>query len=146
MSIHLTAHPTTDPQPALDPDALDRPHALNQQWCDAFNAGDLNALMATYEPDAVIVPGPGADPLHGLAAIEGAMTWFLGLGGTLSFTPRYWLVTGDLALSSIAFTMDGGTDPGGNPVDLHGVTSEVMRRQPDGTWKYVIDHPFGGSD
>jgi ketosteroid isomerase-like protein len=121
------------------------PHAVNQLWCDAFNAGDLPALMATYERDAVIVPGPGAEPLQGHAAIEAALTWFLGLGGMLRFTPRHWLVQGDLALASIAFTMDGGTDADGNAVDLHGVTSEVLRRQTDGTWKYVIDHPFGGS-
>ena len=142
MSTHLAAHTPTDPRPSADPD---RPHALNQQWCDAFNAGDLAALMDTYEPDAVIVPGPGAEPLQGHAAIEGAMTWFLGLGGTLRFTPRYWLVSGDIAMSSIAFTMDGGKDADGNPVDLRGETAEVIRRQPDGTWKYVIDHPFGGS-
>lgn len=127
--------------------ATDRslPHALNQQWCDAFNAGDLPALMATYEHDAVIVPGPGAEPLQGHSAIEAALGWFLGLGGKLRFTPRYWLIRDDVALASIAFTMDGGTDPDGNAVDLHGITAEVLHRQADGTWKYVIDHPFGGS-
>ena len=135
----LTATPPTAVAPAL-------PHALNQLWCDAFNAGDLPALMATYEPDAVIVPGPGAEPLRGHAAIEAALTWFLSLGGMLRFTPRFWLEQGDLALASIAFTMDGGTDADGRPVNLHGVTSEVLRRQPDGSWKYAVDHPFGGSD
>jgi ketosteroid isomerase-like protein len=135
----LTATPPTAVDPTL-------PHALNQLWCDAFNAGDLPALMATYEPDAAIVPGPGAEPLRGHAAIEAALTWFLGLGGKLRFTPRHWLEQGDLALASIAFTMDGGADADGQPVDLHGVTSEVLRRQPDGSWKYVVDHPFGGSD
>ncbi|WP_375489300.1 YybH family protein [uncultured Jatrophihabitans sp.] len=131
--------PATD----LDPN---RPNALNEFWRDAFNAGDLATLMSTYEPDALIVPGPGAEPLRGHDAIAGALQRFLGLGGTLSFTPRHWLVSGDIAFSSCAFTMDGGTDAEGNPVDLRGVTAEVLRRQPDGSWKYLIDHPFGGSD
>lgn len=96
--------------------------------------------MATFEPDAVIVP-PGAEPLQGAAAIEAALAWFLGLGGTMRFTPRHWLVQGDIALSSVAFVMDGGVDSDGNPVDLRGVTSEVLRRQSDGRWKYLIDHP-----
>lgn len=48
-------------------------------------------------------------------------------------------------LASIAFTLDGGTDGDGNAVDLRGVTSELLRRQADGSWKYVIDHPFGAS-
>jgi ketosteroid isomerase-like protein len=99
-----------------------------------------------YEPDAVLVPGPGAPPLQGHEAIEGALRGFLSMGGKLRFTPRHWFPNGNLALGSIAFAMDGGHDPDGNPVDLRGVTSEVVRRQPDNTWKYVIDHPFGGND
>lgn len=123
-----------------------RPHDLNRNWCDAFNAGDLPLMMSMYEPDAALVPGPGAVPVSGTAAIEASLTWFLGLGGKLRFTPRHWLVAGDLGLGSIAFEMDGGTDPDGNPFPLRGVTSEVARRQPDGSWKYVIDHPFGGTN
>ena len=118
---------------------------LNRQWGEAFNAGDLPRLMEFYEPDAVLVPGPGAEPVRGLEAIEASLRWFLGLGGTIRFTPRHWLVQGDLALGSIAFVLDGGRDGDGNPVELHGITSELVRRQADGTWKYVIDHPFGGS-
>ena len=135
---------TTTPHAPTSLDT-DRPHSLNEHWRDAFNAGDLTALMSTYEPDALIVPGPGADPLQGHDAIRAALEWFLALGGTLRFTPRHWLVQGDIAFSSIDFVMDGGTDADGNPVDLRGTTSEVLRRQDDGRWKYVIDHPFGGS-
>lgn len=138
MTTHLDTRP-------VHPDP-NRPHSLNEHWRDAFNAGDLATLMATYEPDAIIVPGPGAEPLQGHAAIEGALTWFLSLGGTLRFTPRHWLVQGDLAFSSIAFVLDDATDTDGNAIELRGVTSEVLRRRGEGTWKYVIDHPFGGSD
>ena len=120
------------------------PEDLNRRWGDAFNAGDLPTLMTMYEPDAVLVPGPGAEPLRGHDAIEAALVGFLALGGRLRFTPRHWIIAGELALGSIAFVMDDGHDGDGAPVDLQGTTSEVVRRQPDGTWKYVIDHPFGG--
>lgn len=43
------------------------PHALNREWAAAFNAGDLDTLMGMYEPDAVLVPGPGAEPVQGPA-------------------------------------------------------------------------------
>ena len=36
-----------------------------------------------------------------------------------------------------------GTGPDGQPVELAGSNVEVARRQPDGRWLYVIDHPFG---
>jgi ketosteroid isomerase-like protein len=120
------------------------PHDLNAQWRDAFNDGDLARLMTMYEPDAVLVPGPQAEPVTGHAAIEAALEWFLSLGGHLHYTPRHWLAQGDLVLASIAFVMEGGTDQDGNPVKLEGLTAEIARRQPDGTWKYVIDPPWGG--
>ena len=125
--------------------AIDAPHVLNQRWAAAFNDRDLTALMDMYEPDAVLVPGPGAPPVQGHDAIRAALEWFLGLGGTLQFTPHYWTVAGDLVLSSIAFTMEGGHDADGHPVPLQGVTAEVARRGTDGVWRYVIDDPFGGS-
>ncbi|MBV9547223.1 MAG: hypothetical protein JOY61_22870 [Chloroflexi bacterium] len=33
-------------------------------------------------------------------------------------------------------------EPDGSGVDLGGNTTEVIRRQADGTWRYVIDDPF----
>ncbi len=118
---------------------------LNRRWCAAFNAGDVGAMMAMYEPDAVLVPGPDAPPVRGRAAVEESLRGFLGLGGTLSFTPRFWYLAGELALGSIAFVLEGGHDPEGNPVPLAGVTSEVVRRQRDGSWRYVLDLPFAGA-
>jgi ketosteroid isomerase-like protein len=121
------------------------PGAVNEQWRDAFNAGDLPRLMTMYEPHAVLVPGPDVEPLQGHAAIEAALGGFLALGGQITFAPRYWIVQGDLALGSIAFTLEGGRDRDGAPVELRGTTAEVVRRQTDGSWKYVVDHPFGGA-
>jgi ketosteroid isomerase-like protein len=37
-----------------------------------------------------------------------------------------------------------GTDPDGNDVSMTGLTSDVVRRQPDGNWLFVIDNPIGG--
>ena len=144
----------TNPSPASTSDLQtttpvvpppDHPVAtLNRRWRDAFNAGDVPTLMAMYEPDAVLVPGPGASPLRGHAAIEEGLRGFLALGGRLTFTPRFWLLAGEVALGSIAFTLEGGHAPDGTPAPLAGVTTEVVR-QCGGTWRYVLDHPFGGA-
>ena len=39
--------------------------------------------------------------------------------------------------------MTGGTAADGSEVNLTGQTSDVVRRQADGTWLLVIDNPFG---
>ena len=121
------------------------PEEINIRWDEAFNAADIPALLELYEPGAVLIPGPGAEPVSGLDAIEASLRWLAGTGGKLSYQPRYWLRNGDLAMGRIDFRLSGGAAPGASPIDLRGGTAEVARRQPDGTWKYVFDHPFGAS-
>jgi len=122
-----------------------QPEEINSRWTEAFNAGDASAMLGLYEPDAVLVPGPGALPVRGLAAIEASLQWLVGLRGKITFEPRYWLRQGDLAMGRIDFRLVGGTDGDGNPVEMLGSTAEVARRQADGSWKYVFDHPFGAT-
>jgi ketosteroid isomerase-like protein len=48
----------------------------------------------------------------------------------------------DLALLRGEGTLKG-TGPDGKPVEMSGKNVEVARRQPNGEWLFVIDHPFG---
>jgi ketosteroid isomerase-like protein len=36
-----------------------------------------------------------------------------------------------------------GTGPDGEPVQLASNNADVLRRQEDGTWRFVIDNPWG---
>jgi ketosteroid isomerase-like protein len=36
-----------------------------------------------------------------------------------------------------------GTGPDGEPVKLTGRNADVLRRQSDGGWRFVIDNPWG---
>ncbi len=54
-------------------------------------------------------------------------------------------ITGDIALLNSPWTQVG-TDPEGNEVSFAGITAEVVRKQADGTWKYIIDDPWGGAE
>jgi ketosteroid isomerase-like protein len=38
-----------------------------------------------------------------------------------------------------------GTGTDGQPVTLSAQNADVLRRQPDGTWRFVIDNPWGTS-
>jgi ketosteroid isomerase-like protein len=49
---------------------------------------------------------------------------------------------GDLAVAYGEWTLTGGADPDGNPVDLEGRSTDVMRRQSDGSWLDAIDDPY----
>jgi ketosteroid isomerase-like protein len=36
-----------------------------------------------------------------------------------------------------------GTGPDSNPVNLASIATDVLRQQPDGTWRVIIDNPWG---
>jgi ketosteroid isomerase-like protein len=50
--------------------------------------------------------------------------------------------SGDVALLRSKWSL-AGTGPDGKPVAMSGNGTEVVRRQADGTWLFVIDNPAG---
>ncbi|MBC7963238.1 MAG: SgcJ/EcaC family oxidoreductase [Steroidobacteraceae bacterium] len=117
-----------------------RPEEVDQLFVQAFSAGDLEALVALYEPNAALVPQSG-QVITGREAIREALQGFLTLCGEFRQEVKSVVVTGDLALVRSDWGLTG-TAPGGCLVNLSGRASEVVRRQPDGSWLYVIDNPF----
>jgi uncharacterized protein (TIGR02246 family) len=118
------------------------PEQMHRLFEEAFNAGDLEALMALYEPDATLVPQPGA-VVEGLDGIREALRWFLDRGGKIALDTKLVLRVGDLAYLSNRWSLTGGTMPDGSPAQLGAVTAEVARLQQDGSWLYVIDNAWG---
>jgi uncharacterized protein (TIGR02246 family) len=118
------------------------PEEAHHLWAQTFNAGDLDGLVALYETDAVFMPQPG-QTVSGHAAIRETLQGFLALKPTFNLQFQQALESGDLALLFSRWTLTG-TGPDGNELSLSGQTSDVVRRQADGSWLFVIDNPFGG--
>jgi ketosteroid isomerase-like protein len=60
--------------------------------------------------------------------------------GQMTLRSRYAIEAGDLAILSNEWTLTAGDQ------SLSAVTAEVARRQPDGGWLYVVDHPFASME
>lgn len=118
-----------------------KPEDMNSAFAEAFNSGNIEDLLSLYEPDAVLVPKPG-HVVEGAEAIRAALRELLTLKGTMRSENQYALVHGDIALLRAKVRLVG-TGPGGERVEIHNHTAEVIRRQPDGTWLYILDHPYG---
>ena len=93
--------------PATEPEQI---HGLFQE---AFNAGDIEALMALYEPDAALIPQPGVT-VEGSAAVRDALRWFLDRHGTITLDTKLVVRVGDLAYLSNRWSLTGGTMPDPN--------------------------------
>jgi uncharacterized protein (TIGR02246 family) len=121
--------------------AATEPEQMHGLFEQAFNAGDLEALMALYEPDAALVPQPGV-VAEGTAAIRDSLQWFLDRRGQITLETKLVVRVGDVAYLANRWSLTGGTMPDGSPAELGAATAEVARRQPDGTWLYVIDNAW----
>lgn len=117
------------------------PETMHEHFMQAFNSGDLEQLLELYEPDAIILPQPG-QLAEGTDQVREALRGFMALNGPIDLHPIDILQTGDLALIVSHWTLDG-TGPDGNPISVASNTMEVVRRGDDGSWRYVIDNPWG---
>jgi uncharacterized protein (TIGR02246 family) len=118
------------------------PEQLHRLFEHAFNAADLDGLMALYEPEATLVPQPGV-VAEGSTAIRESLHWFLDRKGQITLATKLVLRAGDLAYLSNSWSLTGGTMPDGSPAEVEATTAEVARRQHDGSWLYVIDNAWG---
>jgi uncharacterized protein (TIGR02246 family) len=118
------------------------PAETHRLWGDAFNRGDLDELMDLYEEDAVLVAQPGT-VVSGLDAIREALSGFLGAKATFTLDRTDVHERDDLAIVYSKWRLEGGTGPDGNPMDVTAQTTDVLRRQQDGSWLFAIDNPWG---
>lgn len=107
-------------EPAHDPQELERLLVTRER------AGDVDGMVALYEPDAILDSGGGQISV-GKEAIRAFYAALVASGRKFNFgEQRPALISGDLALTSTR-------GPDGT------VTAEIARRQSDGTWLWVID-------
>jgi uncharacterized protein (TIGR02246 family) len=117
------------------------PHQVLESIVHGINSGDLESLMPLYENDAAFATEPGS-LAHGGTGVREALTGFISMDGTLDLEVTRVLEADDLALVMGVWSFDG-TGPDGEPVRLESRNADVLRRQADGTWRFVIDNPWG---
>ena len=117
------------------------PEDVDRLFAEALNAGNLDALAALYEPQATLMPSPGK-LVTGSAAIRESLATFLAGSPKMSLAVRLVAQSGELAVTSAKWEMSM-TGPDGKPVQMSAQSVEVVRRQADGSWRAVIDLPFG---
>jgi uncharacterized protein (TIGR02246 family) len=117
---------------------MDDPAHIHILFLDAFNAGNIDSIVALYEMNAVLVVN--GQPVAGQELIRNAYESFLAGRPRMSLKTRsavmvdnnLALLHGDWVLEPAAADVAGTT---------RGMSTEVVRRQADGSWRFVIDSP-----
>jgi ketosteroid isomerase-like protein len=107
----------------------------------AFQAGDLDAVMGTYEPGAAVAFEPGRPVSDPVVMRETFAAW-MALSPRFDYSGHEVLIAGDLAVHVAPWTMRG-RGPDGSRIEQRGLSVAVLRRQPSGDWLMVIDNPHG---
>ncbi len=103
-----------------------RPEDVHRRFAEAVNAGDEKALAELYPARG------GATPNHdGLRDL-------LALKPRISVETRSVVRSGKVALLGSRWRL-AGTTPEGRAIELAGQGAEVVRRQADGSWRYVVE-------
>lgn len=114
------------------------PESLTENLAEFLRNGDVDSVMRLYEPDAVFADTNGAT--RGTDHIRAAHQAFVDEGLELNLVESYVLETESVALVHWAWTVarqDGST--------IEGVSAEVLRKQSDGSWKFIIDNSDGAA-
>lgn len=102
------------------------PNDLEKLFVERTNAGDVEGLLALYEPSAIVADGHG-EVAVGLTQIREFLVRFLANRPQLDPSVQAAaLCSGDIALTS-------------SHLSNGDITAEIARRQPDGSWLWVVD-------
>ena len=117
------------------------PTSTVNQLIEAINHGDLDAAVALYEEDGVLVVQPG-QIARGSEELRHALEGFIAMKANLRSEAEQVIEYGDLALYLSRWNLSG-TDPSGKAVTMGGQSTDILRRQRDGRWLIAVDNPWG---
>ena len=120
--------------------SAEEPQDLHKLFEQALNSGDLDALVALYAVDGILIARGG--PARGIGAIRIALADYVAMKPTIQLTTRRVVQEADTALLMADWQFRGTTSDG-RSVSTSGTSIEVARRQSNGSWRYFIDLPNG---
>lgn len=116
------------------------PEDVDRLFAECVNAGDVDGIVALYEAGATLLMQDN-EPTNGHEAIRVAIGDFVAMKPNLQMSiSKVVHGGGDIAVvyNDWQLSLVG---PDGTAIEDSGKACEIVRRQADGSWKFVIDDP-----
>jgi len=116
------------------------PQDMNQTFARAFNSRDINNLLELYEESAILRID-SEESYVGKGVIEIELQKLLSLPGEMISLNNFCIEFEDIALLRADHSI---VNQEGETI-FSGSSAEVVRRQSDNSWLYIIDHAMGAT-
>jgi ketosteroid isomerase-like protein len=97
-------------------------------------AGDLDAVLSLFDPEAVLVKRPFG-VMQGRDGLRRELAPFAAMQTRFTFNIKQVIQSSDIALMHTEWQVSFP-----HPMSVYAIA--VARRQPDGTWRWLIGDPF----
>lgn len=134
----MTAGEARHPDSGEADGGASRPEDVSPLLHFLLRNGELDEAARLYEEEAAFIEVDGI--AHGRTAIREAHRRFSEAGLHVQLVDQVTFVVDDLALVQWSWIVE--TENGDS---RGGVSAEVLRRQTDGSWKFVIDNSDGAA-
>jgi len=118
---------------------VNTPQEMNQAFANAFNTGNIKILIELYEKTALLRIDSDKT-FSGIAEISCELEKLLELPGTMHSHNNFFIKHGNIALLRADYSLIDE-----DSTIFSGSSSEVIRQQADGSWRYIIDHALGAT-
>lgn len=116
------------------------PADCDRLFAQYVKEGDLDSLVALYEPEARLVHQDGTVAI-GREHIVDSLRPLASAHADMRMNVVKSIVYGDVAIQYNEWELTI-RDAEGRSAESRGTAVECLRRQPDGSWLYAIDDPF----
>lgn len=110
---------------------------LYDAWQKRFNDADIEAMVDLYMPRVSYI-NPDGKLLIGKAGVRADFEGMFALKPRIDIHDRKHIVYGDISLTTNHWTLKLGKSVDGK-YELAGGGIEVVQKQPDGGWRFIID-------
>jgi len=108
---------------------------------DCVRSGNVEEALSCFDTEAIYVIAPG-QYVRGRENIRAALAQVCALKPDLQAQRSAGFIVGDMCSWVDEWTLKA-TLPDGSLLEMNGVSSDILKKQPDGTWAYLVDNPYG---
>jgi ketosteroid isomerase-like protein len=114
------------------------PAKTPEEICELFKqhmaAGDIESLLSVYDPDVAFL-NQSRETKRGRNELRQELFPLAAAKAKFDFSIKQVIQSGDIALMHTEWNVT-------SPKPMRSYAIEVARRQPDGTWRWLIGDPF----